>query len=61
MNEDGAKLALSHADPLLAIGMGVGRLDVFQASAFTRLHYPSSTTMETCLEPPPALQLESRT
>jgi hypothetical protein len=38
MNEDGAKLSLSHADPLLAIGMGVGRLDVFQATAFSRLN-----------------------
>jgi hypothetical protein len=34
--QDGAKLSLSHADPLLAIGMGVGRLDVFQATAFSR-------------------------
>ena len=37
MNETNAKLSLSHADPLLAIGMGVGRLDVFQATAFTSL------------------------
>jgi subtilisin family serine protease len=37
MNETNAKLALSHADPLLAIGMGVGRLDIYQATAFTSL------------------------
>ncbi len=37
MNENNAKLSLSHADPLLAIGMGVGRLDINQAAAFTSL------------------------
>jgi hypothetical protein len=38
MNEDAAKLSLSHADPLLALGMGVGRLDIFLATAFSRSH-----------------------
>jgi Subtilase family len=37
MNETNAKLSLSHADPLLAIGMGVGRLDIDQAAVFTSL------------------------
>jgi len=38
MNQNSAKLALSQADPLLAVGMGVGRLDVLKASAFARSH-----------------------
>lgn len=37
--QNNAKLSLSHADPLLAIGMGVGRLDVFQATSFSRLQH----------------------
>ncbi|HEY2822113.1 MAG TPA: S8 family serine peptidase [Candidatus Acidoferrum sp.] len=36
MSQTTAKASLAHADPLLAIGMGVGRLDVFQAAAFSR-------------------------
>jgi thermitase len=38
VNQNDAKLALSQADPLLALGMGVGRLDVLKASAFARSH-----------------------
>jgi subtilisin family serine protease len=38
LNQNTAKLALSHADPLLAIGMGVGRLDVYQATASLHAH-----------------------
>jgi subtilisin family serine protease len=38
VNQNNAKLALSQADPLLALGMGVGRLDVLKASAFARSH-----------------------
>jgi thermitase len=38
LNQNTAKLALSHADPLLAIGMGVGRLDVYQATASLYAH-----------------------
>jgi hypothetical protein len=37
MTQSNAQLSLSHADPLLAIGMGVGSLDVYQATAFSRL------------------------
>jgi subtilisin family serine protease len=37
MNQNNAKLALSQADPLLAVGMGVGRLDVLKAAAFAKL------------------------
>src|SRR6202012_1458657 len=37
MDETNAKLSLSHADPLLAVGMGVGRLDAYQAAAYAHL------------------------
>ncbi len=37
MNQSNVKLSLSHADPLLAVGMGVGRLDVYQAAAYAHL------------------------
>jgi subtilisin family serine protease len=39
MSQTTAKASLAHADPLLAIGMGVGKLNVFQATAFSHSHH----------------------
>jgi subtilisin family serine protease len=36
-NQSSAKVALSQAEPLLSLGMGVGRLDAYRASAFAYL------------------------